>query len=152
MSGGPLVFPSVMFGDELKVRPAQAYSLGFDLKAVAGVAQVDLIMAGAVLKSESFAAAPLEVHVDFPLSTRRSTWYALIVKDARGRKAYTDPIWVDATVPLPDPRPAQGLQSRNGRIGAAVGRQFVQRRSQVLRRRVSAVIVVLQQILAEVIS
>jgi hypothetical protein len=34
--------------------------------------------------------------VDFPLSTQHSTWYSLIVADTRGRKAYTDPIWIDA--------------------------------------------------------
>jgi hypothetical protein len=96
VSFGPLVFPSVMFGDELKVKPGDSFVLGFDLKSVAGVKQAELISGGAVLKSESFPNAPQEVHVDFPLTTRRAAWYALIVQDAQGRKAYTDPIWVDA--------------------------------------------------------
>jgi hypothetical protein len=93
---GPLVFPSVMFGDELKVKPDESFTLGFDLKSVAGVKQAELIGAGAVLKTETFPNAPREVRVDFPLTTRRPTWYALIVEDNQGHKAYTDPIWVDA--------------------------------------------------------
>jgi hypothetical protein len=70
------------------------FSLGFDLEAVNGVAGVELIGAGTLLKSESFAQAPTQLHVDFPLTTPRSTWYALKVKDALGHSAYTDPIWV----------------------------------------------------------
>jgi hypothetical protein len=93
---GPLVFPSVMFGDELKVKPGDPFVLGFDLKSVAGVRQAELISGGALLKSETFSSAPQEVHVDFPLTTQRAAWYALIVTDSQGRKAYTDPIWVDA--------------------------------------------------------
>jgi hypothetical protein len=93
---GPLIFPSVMFGDELKVKPGEPFALGFDLKSVAGLKQAELIGGGMVLKTETFANAPHEVHVDFPLTTRSATWYALIVGDSQGRKAYTDPIWVDA--------------------------------------------------------
>jgi hypothetical protein len=92
---GPLIFPSVMFGDELKVKPGESFSLGFDLKAVSGVKRVELIGSGAVLKTESFDQPPLEARVDFALSTERRAWYSLTVEDNKGRKAYTDPIWVD---------------------------------------------------------
>jgi hypothetical protein len=107
---GPLVFPSVMFGDELKVKPGETFVLGFDLKSVAGVKQAELISGGAVLKSETFPNAPQEVHVDFPLTTQRAAWYALIVDDSQGRKAYTDPIWVDAV---------EGINVPSGRSRAA---------------------------------
>ena len=93
---GPLIFPSVIFGDELKVRPGEPFALGFDLQSVAGVKQAELIGSGVVLKTESFHASTHEVHVEFPLATRRRTWYSLIVEDEQGHKAYTDPIWVDA--------------------------------------------------------
>ena len=99
---GPLIFPSVIFGDELKVKPGEGFVLGFDLKSVVGVKQVELIGHGAVLKTETFSATPQEVHVDFPLATDHATWYSLVVEDREGHKAYTDPIWVDAIVyPLP---------------------------------------------------
>jgi hypothetical protein len=93
---GPLVFPSVMFGDELKVKPGEPFTLGFDLKSVAGVKQAELIEAGTVLKTVAFHGAAPQTHVDFPLTTQRRTWYSLIVEDNQGHKAYTDPIWVDA--------------------------------------------------------
>ncbi|HEV7613269.1 MAG TPA: CehA/McbA family metallohydrolase [Steroidobacteraceae bacterium] len=96
VSYGPLIFPSVIFGDELKVKPGEPFTLGFDLKSVAGVKQAQLIGSGSVLKTESFPGAPLQVHADFPLTTQRRTWYALIVEDNEGHQAYTDPIWVDA--------------------------------------------------------
>jgi hypothetical protein len=93
---GPLIYPSVMFGDELKVKPGESFTLSFDLQSVAGVKQIELIGAGEVLKTESFPTASQQVHVDFPLSTGSHTWYSLIVEDNQGHKAYTDPIWVDA--------------------------------------------------------
>jgi hypothetical protein len=96
VTSGPLILPSVMFGDELKVKPGQPFTLGFDLQAVAGIRQAQLIGAGAVLRAETFHDVLQQIHVDFPLATDRSTWYALIVEDTQGHKAYTDPIWVDA--------------------------------------------------------
>ena len=96
VSSGPLVYPSVMFGDTLKVKPSQSFALAFDLQSIAGLRQVQLVGAGGVLKTQSLAAAAREAHVEFPLSTESSTWFALVVEDSQGRKAYTDPIWVDA--------------------------------------------------------
>jgi hypothetical protein len=93
---GPLVFPTVMFGDELKVKPGEPFTLGFDLQSVAGLKQAELIGGGSVLKTELFSDAPREAHVEFPLMTQRASWYALTVEDREGHKAYTDPIWVDA--------------------------------------------------------
>ncbi len=95
---GPLVYPSVMFGDELKVKPGESFTLSFDLQSVAGVKQVELSGAGVVARTESFHAPSQQVQVDFPLSPQSRTWYSLIVEDNQGHKAYTDPIWVDAVV------------------------------------------------------
>jgi hypothetical protein len=92
---GPLIFPSVVFGDELKVKPGEPFSLGFDLQSVAGLKQVELIGGGTVLQTRTFQTAVRQGHVDFPLATPRSSWYSLSVEDQKGHKAYTDPIWVD---------------------------------------------------------
>jgi predicted metal-dependent phosphoesterase TrpH len=96
VTSGPLVFPSVMPGDELKVKPGDPFSLGFDLESVDGLKQAQLIGGGAVVKTELLHAASQQIHIVFSLTTLRSTWYSLIVEDVRGHKAYTDPIWVDA--------------------------------------------------------
>lgn len=104
---GPLVFPSVMFGDELKVKPGEPFALGFDLQSVDGLKQAQLISGGVVVKTEMFSTPVQQAHLDFSLATRTRAWYALVVEDSRGHKAYTDPIWVDA-VDRPrelDPKP-----------------------------------------------
>jgi hypothetical protein len=101
---GPLVYPSVMFGDTLRVKPGQAFALGFDFEAAEGLKRVDLIEHGRMRNPQVWPAGTLRAHVDFPLIASRSTWYALIVEDVRGRKAYTDPIWVEVAPPSADSR------------------------------------------------
>ena len=92
---GPLVFPAMMFGTRHRVAAGEPFNLAFDLAAVDGVKRVDLIGEGKVVASQSPADAPREVHVVFSSSTAHSTWYSLVVEDGRGRRAYTDPIWID---------------------------------------------------------
>jgi hypothetical protein len=85
-----------MFGDTLKYTPGAPFTLGFNLKSVAGIRKVELIGDGAVVKTESFAApAANDVRVDFPLIAGAARWYSLRVEDSQGAKAYTNPIWVD---------------------------------------------------------
>lgn len=95
VSHGPLIFPEVMFGDELKVKPAERFALAFELGSVEGLNKAVLIRAGAIAGTETFPDAPGKAHVDFTLTTDRATWYAILVEDRVGRKAYSDPIWVD---------------------------------------------------------
>jgi hypothetical protein len=92
---GPLVFPAMMFGSRHRVKAGATFGLTFDLDAVDGVKRVDLIGEGKVLASQFPDAAPREAHVVFPSNTAHSTWYSLVVEDGRGRRAYTDPIWID---------------------------------------------------------
>ncbi len=113
---GPLIFPDAMFGDELRVTPDRRFNLGFDLESVTGLKGVQLIGAGAVLVDKAFSNAPREVHVDFPLQTHAATWYALVVEDAAGNKAYTNPIWVDA-VRLAENGSVGGVEIVVGGIG-----------------------------------
>jgi hypothetical protein len=93
---GPLIFPTIVFGTELKVRPGEPFALGFDLASIEGLTRADLVSGGTVIASRTFADAPREAHADFPLATDKRSWYALLVEDHAGRKAYTDPVWVDA--------------------------------------------------------
>jgi hypothetical protein len=92
---GPLIFPDVIFGEQYRVRPDEAFSLGFDLKSAEGLKRVELISAGEVVTQQVFDGAPTTMRVDFPLKAARSAWYALTVEDVRGQRAYTNPIWVD---------------------------------------------------------
>ncbi|MBV8146220.1 MAG: CehA/McbA family metallohydrolase, partial [Gammaproteobacteria bacterium] len=81
VSYGPLIFPQVMFGSELA--PAGDVVLGFDLAAVAGLKQAELVSAGAVQR-RSFTNATTETHVEFTLPPPAAAWYALIVEDQQG--------------------------------------------------------------------
>jgi predicted metal-dependent phosphoesterase TrpH len=103
---GPLIFPAVMFGTELSRAPHRTLTLGFDLAAVAGLKQAQLVSDGAVQLTRPFADAPRAAHVDFTPSPPPVHWCALIVEDQRGRKAYTDPIWVTDAARDPAPREA----------------------------------------------
>jgi hypothetical protein len=91
---GPLIFPTVMFGTQLTGARGKPLELGFDLASVAGLKQAQLVAGGAIESTRTFAAAPREMHVDFAPRPQHATWYALIVEDGQGRKAYTDPVWV----------------------------------------------------------
>ena len=99
VSYGPLVFPSVMFGTQMQVGSGESFTLAFDLASVAGVGKAELISGGNVEDSRSFPDAPLRTHVDFTLTSNHPGWYALAVEDQRGRKAYTDPVWVTIAPP-----------------------------------------------------
>jgi hypothetical protein len=96
VSFGPLVYPSVMFGETLRVRAQEAFTLGFDLQSIAGIRRVELVSRGEVVRTESFEGeGNQEVHAEFPLTADAATWYALVVRDRADRNAYTNPIWVD---------------------------------------------------------
>jgi hypothetical protein len=94
MTYGPLIFPAVMFGTRIAPAPEVSFTLGFDLASVAGLKQVQLVRQGTVQTVKTLPGAPRETHVDFALLAHGPAWYALVVEDQRGRKAYTDPIWV----------------------------------------------------------
>jgi hypothetical protein len=101
VSSGPLIFPKVMFGSELKVKPDAGFTLAFDLKSVAGLKRAALIGAGTVVGTRSFGNAPREASVEFTLTAGGADWYAIEVEDTSGRKAYSNPVWIDV-VELPE--------------------------------------------------
>jgi hypothetical protein len=94
---GPLIFPRVMFGTQLQPA-AQAPPLAFELAAVAGLKQVQLIGGGTVRATRTFSGAARTAQVEFTLAAEHAAWYALTVEDQQGNKAYSNPIW---TPPAP---------------------------------------------------
>ena len=91
---GPVIFPGVMFGSELRVTAGVPFTLGFEVGSIAGLKEVQLIGDGRVRATRSLPAAPLQVRTDFSLTASHTGWYSLVVVDQAGRKAYSDPIWV----------------------------------------------------------
>lgn len=87
---GPLIYPDQLFGTRLEQMPA---TLGFDLQSLAGIKKVELIGDGAVAASLAFDDFARQRRVDLvPPSGLR--WYALVVEDRDGRKAYSNPVWI----------------------------------------------------------
>lgn len=103
VSYGPLIFPGVMFGSDLRLKPGTPFTLPFRLASVAGLREVRLIGAGQVVATRNFTDAPREAQVDFPLRATDRTWYAIEVEDAAGRKAYSNPVWIDVVDLVPPP-------------------------------------------------
>jgi hypothetical protein len=94
---GPLIFPAVMFGNLIPSAPGAPLTLGFDLAAVAGLKQVQLLSGGTIQGTRTFGDAPRETQVDFVVQPPPgNSWYALSVEDRKGRRAYTNPIWVQS--------------------------------------------------------
>ena len=92
---GPLIFPDHMFGETIRARAGRPFHLGFDLMAVNGLKAVTLIRQGVAVKTLDLSASGGRTRVDFPLTASSPSWYALIVEDRAGGRAYSDPIWVD---------------------------------------------------------
>ena len=103
VSYGPLMVPGVAFGSELKLTPGSLFELPFKLQSVAGLRRVTLIGAGTIVDSREFAGAPREAEVEFERVADGTSWYSLEVEDSAGRRAFSNPIWIDVV------RPADGL-------------------------------------------
>ena len=103
VSYGPLIYPGVMFGSELRVTPGTPFILPFVIGSVAGLKQVELVADGKVRETRTFTAPGPSANVDFSLTVQAPGWFALIVEDQAGRKAYTDPIWVNTAGSAPRP-------------------------------------------------
>ncbi len=97
VSYGPLIYPAVEFGETLTVPAGSEFHLAFELESLAGSRSAELIGNGKSVAHQIFDHDPQRTHADFTLRAERAGWYALVVEDAQGRKAYTDPIWVEMT-------------------------------------------------------
>jgi hypothetical protein len=101
---GPIIYPATMFGTEIHALPGESAVLAFELGSVAGLKKVELIGDGQARETRTFERAPVTTHLDFTVHPEHLHWYALVVEDQLGRRAYTDPIWVaPAAAPSPTP-------------------------------------------------
>ncbi|MBV8342768.1 MAG: hypothetical protein JO173_10360 [Gammaproteobacteria bacterium] len=89
-----------MPGSEIAGRLGESFTLAFELAAVAGLKQAELVREGIVYATRAFDGAPREAHLEFSLPRGHPGWYALEVEDQAGHKAYANPVWV-AAAPAP---------------------------------------------------
>lgn len=104
VSFGPLIYPNVDFGDDLTVAAGERVSLGFDLEAANGLKSIQLISEGGkVIAKRNFDGEPTAARAELGLTANRDTFVAVIVEDAAGKKAYSNPIWLDVLTHRPPP-------------------------------------------------
>jgi hypothetical protein len=91
-SFGPVIYPkNVMFGDTLKLAKNQQQSIRFDLVSVNGLKSVQLMGHDGVISEQALSGEKSSVVFDVP---QKSGWVSLVVADAKGRKAFSNPIWI----------------------------------------------------------
>lgn len=97
MSMGPIIFPDVdnVFGNTVVANKDGKIHLGFDLQSVNGLALVNVIKNGEIVKTMQFDASPVsQYRLDFEDIIENNGWYNLVVMDANDNYAVTNPIWV----------------------------------------------------------
>ena len=99
VSYGPLIYPVQMFGSTMTGAPDADLALSFELESLAGLKRAELIGDGTLVMERPFAGAPQRARAKFNLRGHHARWYALIVEDSSGHKAYSDPVWIESAKP-----------------------------------------------------
>ncbi len=93
-SQGPLVYPEILFGSEIVHASGNKLALKYSVQAVSGLRSVQLIERGNAVDAQLFDGISSLVTVEFSVSPEANTWYSLVIEDANGKFAYTNPVWV----------------------------------------------------------
>ena len=93
-SQGPVVYPEIVFGSDIRQKAGDKLSLRYSVQAVSGLRRVRLIERGTEIKSIDFEGEADPAAVDFPVHPEQDTWYSLVIEDANGKFAFTNPVWV----------------------------------------------------------
>ncbi len=91
---GPLIFPKLVFGSEIEQPVGTELELEYQLAAVSGLRSVTLIEKGSAIQTRDFKTPLKSAPQVFTVNPRADTWYSLIVEDAKGNFAYSNPVWV----------------------------------------------------------
>ncbi len=98
-SQGPLVYPEILFGRELKPAASSELELAYSVHAVSGLRSVTLIEQGKTHSVKSLNHSAHSADISFSVKPSANTWYSLVIEDAAGKIAYTNPVWVKPTGP-----------------------------------------------------
>jgi hypothetical protein len=105
VSFGPVMYPqNVMFGDTMKMAVNQPQSITIDLAAANGLKTVQLVgntrtddtdtssESSRVIAERTLTGDHASVTFALP---EASGWVSLVVEDNEGRKAYSNPVWLE---------------------------------------------------------
>ena len=96
-SQGPLVYPEVLFGTNIRHPAGKDLNLKYEVQAVSGLRTVNLIERGTRVDTLPFDGARDLNAVEFSVNTKTDSWYSLVIEDESGRTAFTNPVWVLVT-------------------------------------------------------
>jgi hypothetical protein len=106
-SQGPIVYPELVFGSQIKHPQGENLVLRYELQSVVGLTSVQLIERGQEIDRRNFklsntaerqAFTDLQM-IEFNVRPDKPTWYSLVVEDVAGNYAYTNPLWVNTDKP-----------------------------------------------------
>jgi hypothetical protein len=92
-----LVFPEIPFGQEVGIRLGDELRLSYALAAVHRLTEIQLISEGRTARHISLDGTEQFRQICFSMQPEHDTWYALVVSDKRGNRAFTNPLWVKVT-------------------------------------------------------
>ena len=94
VSQGPLIYPETMFGSVLP--KGKAVTLKFNLESVMGLGKAVLMQNGTEMEVKEFKDNPMKAEAAFEIKKPEAgQWFALIVFDKDGRRAWGNPVWVE---------------------------------------------------------
>lgn len=93
-SSGPMIFPVSPFGSELNFDKGESVELTFDLVAIAGLARVSLIEQGETVDTLELGGVRALQDLSFSVQPKDTTWFSLVVEDAQGNQALSNPWWL----------------------------------------------------------
>lgn len=91
---GPLIFPEIIFGSNIHHTSGKELLLNYNLAAVSGLKSVALIQRGETLETQNFTAQETSATRSFQVYPQSNTWYSVVVEDAEGKFAYSNPVRV----------------------------------------------------------
>ncbi|MFW5970678.1 MAG: CehA/McbA family metallohydrolase [Desulfovermiculus sp.] len=94
---GPLIFPNVLFGQTVKINRGEELDLDFDLAAVHGLKEVQLINNAEIAERLELDKSEKKRQVRFSVHPEQDCWYSLVVVDAKGNRALSNPVWIKTT-------------------------------------------------------
>jgi hypothetical protein len=96
-SQGPLIYPELMFGSDIQHKAGDDLTLVYAVQAVNGLQSAHLIEKGVGVLRFDFGDNISKSPLRFAVNPLADTWYSLVVIDANGRHAYSNPISISVT-------------------------------------------------------
>jgi hypothetical protein len=91
---GPLVFPEILFGDDLRHPAGRPLELAYRFQSVHGLVSVQLIEGGSEIVTQTFETPQERAELRFMAWPEANTWYGIVAEDAAGKFLVSNPVWV----------------------------------------------------------